>query len=44
MSPKVVFFEIISDIDEDEDDDWNIDQEEVKDVVDMTVEQLKVKL
>nr|KAG5694163.1 hypothetical protein BaRGS_001490 [Batillaria attramentaria] len=46
MSPKVVFFEIIAEYDDDEDDDedgddWKIDAEEVKDMVDMTMEELK---
>ncbi|PVD33661.1 hypothetical protein C0Q70_04919 [Pomacea canaliculata] len=42
MSPKVVFFEIISDYDDDEDDDdWNINHEEVVGMVDLTVEEFK---
>ncbi|XP_076472110.1 transmembrane emp24 domain-containing protein 1-like [Babylonia areolata] len=45
MSTKVVFFELIAehddDSDDDDDDDWNIDMEEVKDMVDFTVEDLK---
>lgn len=45
MSPKVVFFEIISDYDDDEDDDdWNINHEEVVGMVDLTVEEFKVWL
>lgn len=47
MSPKVVFFEIMGDSDDDDDrdedgDDWDIDREELKDMVDMTMEELKV--
>ncbi|KAL8617630.1 hypothetical protein ACOMHN_038022 [Nucella lapillus] len=46
MSPKVVFFELIADHgdnddDDDDGDDWNIDMAEIKDMVDLTVEDLK---
>ena len=49
MSPKVVFFELIAerddddeDDDDDDGDDWTVDMEEVKDMVDLTLEDLKV--
>ncbi|KAK7099266.1 transmembrane emp24 domain-containing protein 5-like [Littorina saxatilis] len=44
ISPKVVFFELVADHDDDEEDDgddWTVDMDEVKDMVDMTVEDLK---
>lgn len=48
MSPKVVFFELIAEHDDEEEDgddgdDWTIDMEEVKDMVDLTLQDLKVK-
>ena len=48
MSPKVVFFELITDHDDeegddDDGDDWTIDMEEVKDMVDLTLQDLKVR-
>ena len=44
MSPKTVFFEIYGDIDDDgvDSDDWSIDNIEIGEMVELTVEELKV--